>query len=222
MGIKWITKEVSNKEITKILYEMAALYEMEREGFKPRAYERAALGVEAYDRDLNELYKEKGLKGLMEVHGVGRGIAEHIEEYLKKGHFKEYEHLKKKVPAEISELLAIEGVGPQMIKILWQKLRIRNVKDLEKAAKTGKIRKLAHFGLRSEQKILKGIELLKRSGGRQILCLVLPEIRTLEKIIQSFAEVDEAIVAGSVRRRKETIGDIDILVTYAKPQKVKI
>ena len=220
MGIKWITKEVSNKEITKILYEMAALYEMERVGFKPRAYERAALGVEAYDRDLNELYKEKGIKGLLEVPGVGRGIAEHIEEYFKKGHFKEYEHLKKKVPAEISELLAIEGVGPQMIKILWQKLRIRNVEDLEKAAKTGKIRKLAHFGLRSEQKILKGIELLKRSGGRQILGLVLPEIRTLEKMIQSFPEVDEAIVAGSVRRRKETIGDIDILVTSAKPQKV--
>lgn len=211
---------MSNRDIAKILLEMAALYEMEGIEFKPRAYERSALGVEAYDRELDELYKEKGIKGLEEVPGVGKGIAEHIEEYLKKGHFKEYEHLKKKVPAEISELMEIEGVGPRMIKTLWQKLKIRDVEGLEKAARAGKISKLEHFGKKSEEKIIKGIELLKRSGGRQILGLVLPEIRNLENTIRSFPEIDEVIVAGSVRRRKETIGDIDILATSAKPEKV--
>lgn len=209
-----------NNDLAKMLYEMAALYEMEETEFKPRAYERAALGVEAFGRDLGELYQEKGLKGLLEVPGVGKGIAEHLEQFFKTGHFKEYERLKKKVPAQISELLAIEGVGPRLIKILWQRLRIRNVAGLEKAAKAGKIRKLAHFGVKSEQKILKGIELLRRAGGRHILGLVLPEIRELEKTIQSFPEVYEAVVAGSVRRRKETIGDIDILATSGKPEKV--
>jgi DNA polymerase (family 10) len=211
---------MSNRDIAKILKEMAALYEMEGVEFKPRAYERAALGVEAYGRELAQLYKEKRFKGLLEIPGVGKGIAEHVEEYLKKGHFKEYEHLKKKVPAEISELLEIEGIGPRMIKTLWQKLKIRDVEGLEKAAKAGKIAKLEHFGKKSEEKILKGIELLERSRGRHILGLVLPEVRALEKMIQAFPEVDEAIVAGSLRRRKETIGDIDILVTSDRPEQV--
>lgn len=211
---------MSNRDIAKILYEMAALYEMEDVQFKPRAYERAAMGVEAFGRDLKELYREKGLKGLLEVPGIGKGIAEHLEEYLKKGRFAEYDRLKKKVPAQISELMEVEGVGPQMVKMLWQKLHVRDVEDLEKAAKAGKIRKLSRFGAKSEQKILKGIELLKRAGGRQILGSVLPEIRELEKTIQAFPEVEQAIVAGSVRRRKETIGDIDILATSAKPENV--
>lgn len=209
-----------NREIAKILYEMAAFYEMEEVEFKPRAYEKAALGVENLGRDVGELYHEGGFKALLEIPGVGKGIAEHIEEYLRKGYFKEYQVLKKRVPSEISELLEIEGVGPRMVKILWQKLRIRNLADLEKAARAGKIRELSHFGIKSEEKIIKGIELLKRSGGRQILGFLLPDIHVLEETIKSFPEVDQVVVAGSVRRRRETVGDIDILATSSKPEKI--
>jgi len=107
-----------------------------------------------------------------------------------------------------------------MVKILYKELGIRNLEQLEKAARQGKIRKLTHFGEKSEQKILKGIEFLKKSGGRRVLGFVLPEIRNLEKMIQAFPEVERVTVAGSVRRRKETIDDIDILAVSAKPERV--
>lgn len=196
---------------------MAAFYEMEGVLFKPRAYERAALGVESLEDDIGEFYKKGGIKKLMEIPGVGEGIARHLEEFLTKKHFREYERLKKKIPVNITELTAVEGVGPKMVATLWKKLHIRTLKDLEHAARTGKIKTLPHFGARSEQKILKGIEFLKQSGGRQILGFLLPEIRSLEKMIQSFPEVDRAMAAGSVRRRRETIGDIDILAVSKKP-----
>ncbi len=211
---------MQNKDIGKLLQEMALLLEMQNVPFKPRAYEKAALSIEALDEDVSVIYKKGGIKSLEEIPGVGKGIAGHIEEMMKTGHFKEYEQMKKKIPVNLSELTAVEGVGPRIVKMLWEKLRIRNIQDLEQAACKGKIRKLAHFGEKSEQKILKGIEFLKKSGGRQILGLVTPEIRAIEKMIQSFPEVEHAVVAGSVRRKKETIGDIDILAISTKPEKV--
>jgi len=188
--------------------------------FKPRAYEKAALGVEALNKEVKDIYKENGPKELLKIPGVGKGIAFHIELLLKKGRFPEYAKLKRKIPVNISELSAVEGVGPKMIKILYKKLKIKNLKDLEKAALLEKIRKLPRFGQKSEDKILRGIEFLKKSGGRQVLGFILPEIRNLEKMIRAFPEVKEAIVAGSTRRRKETIGDIDILATSKTPKKV--
>ncbi|OGF61910.1 DNA polymerase III [Candidatus Giovannonibacteria bacterium RIFCSPLOWO2_01_FULL_44_40] len=211
---------MSNQEIAKILREMAELYEMEGVLFKPRAYEKAALGVEALNKEVKDIYKENGPKELLKIPGVGKGIAFHIELLLKKGRFPEYAKLKRKIPVNISELSAVEGVGPKMIKILYKKLKIKNLKDLEKAALLEKIRKLPRFGQKSEDKILRGIEFLKKSGGRQVLGFILPEIRNLEKMIRAFPEVKEAIVAGSTRRRKETIGDIDILATSKTPKKV--
>src|SRR3989344_3133346 len=211
---------MTNQEIAKILREMAELYEMEGVLFKPRAYEKAALGVEALNKEVKDIYKENGPKELLKIPGVGKGIAFHIELLLKKGRFPEYAKLKRKIPVNISELSAVEGVGPKMIKILYKKLKIKNLKDLEKAALLEKIRKLPRFGQKSEDKILRGIEFLKKSGGRQVLGFILPEIRNLEKMIRAFPEVKEAIVAGSTRRRKETIGDIDILATSKTPKKV--
>lgn len=211
---------MTNQEIAKILFEMAALYEMEGVQFRPRAYEKAALGVESFGEEIVEAYRREGERVFKKIPGVGSGIAFHIQALLEKRHFKEYELLKKKFPVNITELIGIESVGPKMVKILWQKLKIRNVADLEKAALAGKIRKLPHFGEKSEQKILKGIEFLKKSGGRQILGFLLPEVRALEGMIASFPEVEKVVVAGSIRRRKETIGDIDILAISAKPARV--
>ena len=211
---------VSNEEIAAILREMSALYELEGVAFKPRAYEKAAESIESLDRGVGDIYKEGGAKALMEIPGIGQGIAEHLEAVFSGSHFKEYERLKKKMPVDISELTAVEGMGPKMVRILWEKLKVKNLGDLEKAARQGKIRKLAHFGKKSEEKILKGIEFLKKSGGRHILGFILTETRNLEKMIRAFPEVKHAVVAGSVRRMKETVGDIDILVTSSKPEKV--
>ncbi len=211
---------MTNSEIAKILYEMAILYEMDNVQFKPRAYEKAAQSIESMGEEVKEIYKKGGEAALTEIPGVGKGIADHIAHLLDGRHFKEYERLKKKVPVNISDLKSVEGVGPRMIKVLYQKLRIRTLADLEKAAQAGKIRKLQHFGEKSEQKILKGIEFLKKSGGRKVIGFIYPEIRQLEQNIRDFPEVHKIEIAGSFRRRKETIGDVDILVTSPKPEKV--
>ncbi|MBI2036901.1 MAG: DNA polymerase/3'-5' exonuclease PolX [Candidatus Liptonbacteria bacterium] len=210
---------MTNKEIARILSEMAALYDMHGVQFKPRAYEKAALGVEAMSESAADLFKRGGVKALADIPGVGTSIADHIAALLAGKKFKEYDDLKKKMPVNVLELIAVEGVGPRMVKVLWEKLKVKNLADLEHAARAGKIRKLAHFGERSEQKILRGIEFLKKAGGRQILGFILPEVRNLEAMISAFPEITRVEIAGSIRRRKETIGDIDIFATSARPEK---
>jgi DNA polymerase (family 10) len=209
---------MTNKEIAKILFEMAELLEMDNVPFKPRAYKKASEVIESHAESLAEVHRKEGVEGLMKVSGIGKGIAEHIEALLDHGTFPEYEHLKKKMPVNISELTKVEGVGPKSIKVLWKELGIRDLDELEKAIKAHKLRGLSHFGEKSEDKILKSIEFLRRSSGRQVLGFIIPEILELEKTIRARPGVIGAWAAGSVRRRKETVGDIDILVVVDKPE----
>ncbi len=203
---------MTNKEIAKILYEISEYLAMQDIPFKPRAYEKAAHSIEEFEEDISDIYKKGGIKALEEIPGVGAGIAERIEELIKTGKSKYYEQLKKKMPVELSELTAIEGVGPKMIMKLYKNLGIRNLKDLERAARAGKIRHLEDFGEKTEENILKGINFLKKSGGRFVLGFVIPQIREIEKRIKSLKEVKQAVIGGSIRRMKETIGDGDLLV----------
>ena len=211
---------MTNQEIAQIFYEMAALAEMESEHFKGRAYDKVALLIESLSEEVDEIYRKEGLEGLEKFPGVGKNIAHHIADLIEKGTFSEYVELKKKIPVDVAGLLAVEGVGPKNVKTLWEKLGIRSVADLEQAAREGKIKNLEHFGEKSQQKILEGIEFLKTSGGRKVLGYILPEVKKLEEKIRLFENVGQVAVAGSVRRRKETIGDIDILVTSKKPSDV--
>lgn len=215
----WRMKSLSNKEIARILYELSILYAMKDVPWKPAAYERAASAVESTKKPLKEIYKEGGKKALMDIEGIGEGIAEHIEEIFETGGFKEYDSLKKQFPVDIEGLSSVEGVGAQTIKILWKKLAIKDLNDLEKAVGKGLISKIKGFGAKKEQKILEGIAFAKSSGGRRLLGDILPETRLLEEKIGKFTGVSAAIVCGSVRRRRETIGDIDIIVTSAQPEK---
>lgn len=193
---------------------------MQDVAFKPRAYEKAAGAIEGLEEDVAEIYKRGGLKTLEEIPGIGVSIAEKIEEFIKTGKVRERERLRKKTPVELAELTAIEGLGPKHIKTLYKKLGIRNIKDLERAARVGKIRKLEGFGVKSEENIIKGIEFLKSSGGRYILGFTMPLIKKIEERLGSLEEVKRVVVAGSVRRRKETIGDVDILAISDKSGKV--
>ena len=211
---------MKNQELAKIFYEIAAYLEMEGVAFKPYAYEKAALALETLEEDIEEIYKKGGLPALKDIPGIGESIAEKIEEYLKKGKIKYYQGLKKKTPLNIEELTAVEGMGPKKVKILYQKLGIRNLKDLEKAARAHKIAPLFGFGEKTEKNILEGIAFLKRSKGRFLLGDILPVAREVYEKLKNLKEVEEISPAGSVRRMKETIGDVDFLVVSQKPQKV--
>jgi len=209
-----------NRELAKVLRQMGVFLEMEETPFKPAAYERAALSVEALDKDVAEIFSRGGRQSLKQIPGVGEGIAKTIEEYLKTGQITYLSRLKKKIPVDLDNLLAVEGIGPKTIKELWDKLRIKNLDDLEKAAEAKKIRKLANFGEKSEQNILQGIEFVRRSHGRFLLGEILPEIEQVLTELRRLEQVEKADIAGSLRRGKETIGDADILVISKNPQKV--
>lgn len=211
---------VSNRAVSDILSELGEHLAIQGVAFKPRAYEQAAAAVAGLDRDLRDIYKEGGLKALEEIPGVGVSIAEKIEELLATGHLKYYDELKRKMPADLSELMRVEGLGPKSVKILYEKLGIKNIAELEAAARGGEIGALKGFGPKSEENILKSIAFLKRSGGRFVLGSAMPEIRMIEDRLRGLRGVAKVTVAGSVRRRKDTIGDIDILVVSEHPRSV--
>ncbi|OGZ19022.1 MAG: DNA polymerase III [Candidatus Nealsonbacteria bacterium RBG_13_42_11] len=209
-----------NQELTKIFYDIANYLEMDGVAFKPYAYQKVAMALEILEEDVKDIWKKGGTKALEDIPGVGKNIAERIEEYIKTGKIKYYEQFKKRFPLNLGEITSVEGVGPKRAKILYQKLGIRNLKDLEKAAKVHKIAGLFGFGEKTEKNILEGIAFVKRSKGRFLLGEILPYVKEILEKLKSLKEVEEISVAGSVRRMKETIGDVDILITTKNPKKV--
>jgi len=211
---------MKNQEIAKIFYEIADYLEMEGVAFKPYAYQKTAITLETLEEDIEEIYKKGGLKALKEIPGVGESIALKIEEYLKTGKIKYYEEFKKRIPVNLEEIIAVEGMGPKRAKILYEKLGIRTLKDLEKAAKAHKIAPLFGFGEKTEKNILEGIKFLKRSKGRFLLGEILPKVKEIQKNLKALKEIEVIDAVGSVRRMKETIGDIDFLIISKKPREV--
>ncbi|MBI3631775.1 MAG: DNA polymerase/3'-5' exonuclease PolX [Candidatus Staskawiczbacteria bacterium] len=209
-----------NREIAKIFYDIAKYLEMDKVAFKPYAYEKAGNSLEATEKDVGEIYNKGGRNALMEIPGIGKNISDHIEEYLKSGKIKVYEELKKKLPINIDEMSKVEGLGPRKAKILYQKLGIKNLKDLEKAAKKHQIAPLFGFGKKTEDNILQGIEFLKRSKGRFLLGDIMPIAKEVLEKLKNLKEVEKISLAGSLRRKRETIGDCDILVVSKNPKKV--
>ena len=201
--------------------------------FKPRAYEKAAQTIDGLEEEVAETYKKGGLKAIQEIPGVGASIAEKIEELIKTGKVDYYEKLKKKTPVDLNELSRVEGLGPKSVKKLYQKLGVENIADLEKAAKAGKIAKLEGFGPKSQEKILKSIGFARQSGvgaagrgadgsvgnavsPRFLLGYTMSTIRSIVDRLEAVAGTEKVTVAGSARRRKETIGDVDILAIAKK------
>ena len=193
---------------------------MKGDQFRPRAYERAARLVESMEDDLEDIYQKGGFKALMEVEGIGKGLAEHIEEFIKKGKIEKFEKMKKAAPIDLESFSAVEGVGPKTLLALYKNLGIRNIRDLEKAARAGKIRTLPHFGEKTEENILRSIELSREHRGRFLLGFVSPIVSRIEKDLASLPSVKKVLVCGSFRRRKETVGDIDILAVSSDPRQV--
>jgi DNA polymerase (family X) len=202
---------MNNKEISEKLKEISQYLEIKEVNFKPRAYEKAARAIESFGEEIVDTYEKGGVNSLKKIPGVGVSIAETIEEIIKTGKSKYYQQLKKEIPVDISELNKIEGVGPKTIFTLYKTLGIKNTEELKKAAEKGKLRKIEGFGEKTEQNILQSIEFLKKSKGRFILGFFTPEIEKIAEKIKNQKGVKKATVAGSARRKKETIGDIDIL-----------
>lgn len=203
-----------------MLREIGEHLAMKNVPFKPRAYEKAAGVIDGLEEEVVDIYKTGGKKALEAIPGVGISIAEKIEELLGTGRVKYLEGLERKTPVDLEGLSRVEGLGPKSIKTLYQKLDIRTIAELEAAAKAGKIAKLEGFGEKKEKNILRSIGFAKSFGGRFVLGFEMAEIRKILKRIGDLPDAKKVIVAGSARRRKETIGDADILAVSKNPKPV--
>ena len=202
-----------NKEIAKIFYEISEILKLKNVQWKPQAYNKAARVIDDMEEDLKEIYDKKGLAGLDEIPGVGRGIAKKIEEYLKTGKIKEYQKLKKSVPKGLIEMMDITGIGPKRAQLLFKKLKIKSVKDLERAVKKHKIKKLERFGEKSERDIEEEIEFFKKRNKNR---MILGDALDLAEEVVKKLKAKRIMICGSIRRMYETIGDIDILAVGDK------
>ncbi|MBD3311995.1 DNA polymerase/3'-5' exonuclease PolX [archaeon] len=202
---------MKNALVAKILREISYALEVKGVEFKPRAYARAARSIENLSRDVTDIYEEGGKKALDDIPGVGKSIAAKIEEIIKTGRLEYHDELIDEIPFNFIELMSVQGLGPESVKTLHKELGIKGLKDLEKAAKDGKIRGLEGFGEKSEDNILKNIKQAYDKKRRVLLNTASSEAMGVREQIESYASKLE--VAGSLRRMKETIGDIDVLVT---------
>tara|TARA_Y100000031_G_C8240327_1_gene395377 strand:- start:425 stop:2137 length:1713 start_codon:yes stop_codon:yes gene_type:complete len=209
---------MKNYEVASLLRNIAQLLEIKEElVFKIRAYEKAALVIENLDEDIEEVWKKGKLD---DISGVGEALTKKISEFLETGKLGYYEKLKKAVPVNMEELGSVSGLGPKTIMKLYKKLNVKNIKDLEKAAKKHKIQKIEGLGPIVEENILKSIEFAKASGKRFLLGTALDIAEEIKNKLKKLKDVNKIEVAGSLRRKKETIGDIDILITSKNPGKV--
>lgn len=185
--------------------------------FRTKAYRRAAHNIETLSVDIAQLRKQGKLQ---ELPGVGTHIREKIEEILDTGKLEYLENLKEEYPLDLDALMSVEGLGPKKIKLLYQELGITNLDDLEREGKRHHIRRLKGMGPKTEAKILQNLEFARKSTGRQLLGEVIPLANKIKEKIASLEEVDQVMIAGSIRRCQETVGDIDILTVTNHPDEV--
>ncbi len=209
---------MKNLEISAIFREIANILEIKGDNpFRIRAYERAAQNIEGLTEDIEDFVRDDRL---MDIPGVGKDLADKIKEYVQTGKIKAYEDLKKKVPGGLLDLLNIPSVGPKTAKLLYEELKIKNILDLEKAIKKNKLQGI--FGIKEKtiENISKGIELLKRGRERMTLAQAMQVADEFISALKKLSEVKRISVAGSLRRQKETVRDIDILMISKKPKKI--
>lgn len=213
---------MTNKELADVFTLVADLLEIKGEVvYKTLAYRKAADNLTNLGRDVNEIWKEGGEKALLEIPGVGKAIAEKIGQLLNTGKLPYLEKLQKDVPAELAGLLQVPDLGPKKVGLFYQELGITSIEELKSAAQEGKLRDLPGMGAKSEAKILEGIESLGRRSGRTPLGTVWPFAQELLEMLRKVKGVKAAEVAGSLRRKRATVGDIDILVSAQDPEPVK-
>jgi DNA polymerase (family X) len=209
---------VRNSEIAKIFYNMGDLLEIKGENpFKVRAYQRAAQNIESLTEELSEIARREELE---KIPGIGKDLAQKILEMIQTRKLATYEDLRREVPEGLLELVSIPGLGPKKAKLLFDRMGIQSMGGLEAAARTNRLKDLPGFGTKTEENILAGIELVRRGRERMLLGRALPLAQGIMTALSAMPEVDHISEAGSLRRRRETVRDIDILITSSNPEKV--
>ncbi|UCC68506.1 MAG: DNA polymerase/3'-5' exonuclease PolX [Armatimonadota bacterium] len=207
-----------NAEIARVFSEIGALLEIKGEDrFKVRAYERVAETVANLGQDVSDL-REAG--ELQSIPGVGKSTAAKIEELLDTGKCTHHQELLSQIPPTVFEMLRVPGVGPKTVKVLIDREGIATVEELESAARAGRLRDLPGMGEKTEQEILRGIAHLREYSKRTNLGVAWAAAEGIMGQLRGDAPVDQMEAAGSLRRMKETIGDIDILITSEQPEAV--
>ena len=209
---------VKNREVAAVLYEMAELLELHAENrFKIIAYSKAARAIESLQEDIVTVCREKRLEA---IPGVGKAIAAKVEEFLRTGQIQAHQELLAKTPPGLSQLLQISGLGPKTIALLNEKLGVSSLDDLERAAKEHRIRRLPRMGPTKEANIQKSIERYRKRSIRILYSSAEPAVQQIMSFLQGLEGLEHITAAGSFRRARETVGDIDILATAARPEEV--
>lgn len=210
-----------NLDMARIFDEIADILEVRGENqFRIRAYRRAARTIETLTQDLKVIAERGGVSELKKIPGVGEGIAKKMVEIAKTGDCKKHVDLMREVPPGLLELLAIPRVGPKTIAKVHEELGINSIEELEESAKSHELEGLPGLGAKVEENILKGIEQYRRYKGRALLSKALPYAESIVNELKKLDAVERITIAGSLRRMRETIGDIDILVASKRPKEV--
>ena len=205
-------------EIASLFSQTADLLEYRGDNvFRIRAYRRAAQNLETFSGDLQRLSDAGRLK---ELSGIGADLADKITEYLTTGRVGAIERLKASIPGGVLELLEVPGLGPKTAKLLTERLRISNLEQLERAARTHQLQRLPGFQAKKEENLLKGLAIVKKGRARMHLGLALPLAQALLDELRRMPGVTAVSTAGSLRRMKETIGDLDLLAASRAPARV--
>ena len=204
---------MENKEIAQLLYETADLMEVAGEdGFRIRSYRNAASVIQSHPERVAEILRGQDRK-VTDIPGIGKGLASVLVEICQRGSFDRRDQMLAKYPASALELLKIQGLGPKSIALLYEHHNVRTVDDLERICREQKLRDLPRMGAKLEEKVLRSIEAYRKSAGRFLLSFAR---RTADDLIAEFRSlpgIERAEAAGSLRRGRETVGDLDILVT---------
>jgi DNA polymerase (family X) len=203
---------VDNKAIANILYETADLLEIDAaDSFRIRSYRNAAQAIENHSEQIRDLIAEP--KKVLAIAGIGKGMLQNLQELFTEGNLKIQADLLKKYHPSMLQLLKIQGLGPKTIALIWSAYQVSDVDGVEKLAREGKIRTLPRMGEKHEQKLLKAIDDYRRISGRFLIDAAELEAQKLTDYLTKFPGFERITPAGSLRRGRETVGDLDILVT---------
>jgi DNA polymerase (family 10) len=203
---------MDNKAIAGILYETADLLEIDAaDSFRIRSYRNAAQAIEALPQQIADLISEP--KKVLEIQGIGKGMLLNLQEIFKEGRLSVHADLLKKYRPSMLDLLKIQGLGPKTIALIWSAYQVSDLEGVEKLAREGKIRELPRMGEKQEAKLLKAIEDYRRIAGRFLLDAAETQADKIIEHLRDFPGVEKVTPAGSLRRGRETVGDLDLLVT---------